>query len=256
MFRLQDNVPEIYVEESRDFQLFCRLYDSVFGGVKFSIDSLQHASCTKECHNSLLELLKTKVGLFSSLSLSDEELRTVLEAFPLIMRYKGSERAIKYIINLFYRITKDPFTTYSYFIINEDPQFPQDHYTIQLRFSSEQRYNELLMELLRLVLPTGYNVSYEIVDINKVTTQFDLEDELIVYPLGESRILASAEDGGPQGNLTSNVGLSVLYKTLIYPSYNNFPEEGEPNVIYLATDTQISYVWTSSQYIEVGGTTE
>ena len=40
MFRLQNNVPEVYVDKSRDFQLFCRLYDSCFGGVKFSIDSM------------------------------------------------------------------------------------------------------------------------------------------------------------------------------------------------------------------------
>lgn len=253
MFRLQDNVPEIYVEESRDFQLFCRLYDSVFGGVKFSIDSLQRASCTKECHNSLLELLKTKVGLFSSLSLSDEELRTVLEAFPLIMRYKGSERAIKYIINLFYRITKDPFTSYSYHIINEDPQFPNDTYTIQLRFGSEQRYNELLMELLRLVLPTGYNVSYEVIEVNNFETKLDLKDTLKVYPLGESNILASPEDLGLQEDLTSNVALSVIYKTLIYTTKDEFPETGEANVIYLDTSTQISYVWNSSRYIEIGG---
>lgn len=40
MFRIQDNVPEVYINESRDFQLISRLYDILFSGTKYDIDSM------------------------------------------------------------------------------------------------------------------------------------------------------------------------------------------------------------------------
>ena len=51
VFRIEKNVPEIYVRESRDFQLFCRLYDCVFDGVKFDIDSMLNVLDTHSCNN-------------------------------------------------------------------------------------------------------------------------------------------------------------------------------------------------------------
>ena len=52
-----------------------------------------------------MQLLKTKLGLFTHKESSDDELRQVLQAFPTIIRYKGSERAINLIIALYSRIT-------------------------------------------------------------------------------------------------------------------------------------------------------
>lgn len=228
MFRLQDNVPEIYVQESRDFQLFTRLYDSVFGGVKFSIDSLQYAANTKECDNSLLELLKTKLGLYTDLQISDTELRYVLEAFPLIMRYKGSYRAIKYVLNLFQRITKDSDTNYTCTIINKDTAvdklteeelltyIPLD-YTIQFRFSQSQKHDALLMELIKLVVPTGYDVSYIVSDFEDSRSIINIHSKVDIYPGKEQNVLddyisenefnISNEDAD---ELTSNVGIAMV----------------------------------------------
>ncbi len=36
--KLQDKVPPVYPEGSRDFQLFCHLYDVIFNGIKNDID--------------------------------------------------------------------------------------------------------------------------------------------------------------------------------------------------------------------------
>lgn len=49
--RLQNNVPEVYVKESRDFQLLCRLYDCILNGVKFDIDSMLNITDSKSCSN-------------------------------------------------------------------------------------------------------------------------------------------------------------------------------------------------------------
>ena len=109
MFRLQNNVPDVYVQESRDFQLFCRLYDACFNNVKFSTDSLARSTSTYDCDARLLELLKTKLGLFTAIELDEHELRCLLSSFPTIMRYKGSRRGVEFIKILFMKESTEGF---------------------------------------------------------------------------------------------------------------------------------------------------
>lgn len=228
MFRLENNVPEIYVQESRDFQLFCRLYDSVFGGVKFSIDSLQHATLTSQCNDALLDLLRLKVGLFKDLNVSNSELRIILDAFPHIMRYKGSERALKYILNVYQRLIKDNTSSYIYSIINEtSDENKEDSYTIYVRFSKEQKYDALLKELIQLILPAGYNLVYEIAQISNPSHALILENNVEIYKVNQSLVLDDyiapdefINNDEDANDLTSNVGLTSL-------STNNLNDEGD-----------------------------
>ncbi len=157
MFRLQNNVPEIYVQASRDFQLFCRLYDAIQGGVKFSIDSLQDATSTENCNVSLLELLKTKLGLFTNTEVSEENMRLVLGAFPYIMRCKGSIRGVQYILNLFSRLTDEHEAIGRI----DEGKLTTDH-ELYVIFPRNLKNDKLLIELLKLILPAGYILTYAI----------------------------------------------------------------------------------------------
>ncbi len=60
LIRLQNMVPEVYPNNSRDFQLFCRLYDCVFNGNKFDIDSILDICDTEYIDSKLLRLLQSK----------------------------------------------------------------------------------------------------------------------------------------------------------------------------------------------------
>lgn len=155
MLRTQNNVPEVFPNKSRDFQLFCRLYDVAFSGVKQSIDSMQQITDTTRCNSALLELLSDKLGFFTSVGTSDEELRYILNAFPTIIRYKGSQLALKYTVNLYTRLIAAMTTAseISVDVIN-------GKYIIEVS-SSEKIYNsKLLAELLKYILPGGYSVDY------------------------------------------------------------------------------------------------
>ena len=154
MFRLQNNVPEVYVNESRDFQLLCRLYDSAFGSVKYTIDSIRHTSNANECNGRLVELLKSKVGFFSTLSLTQDELRYVLLAFPSIIRNKGTLEAIKQTIHMWFRLNHI------------------DARLIQLKEDAENRQliimtnivpkdTTLLTEIFKYICPAGYEIVYD-----------------------------------------------------------------------------------------------
>lgn len=184
MFRIQNNVPEVYVQESRDFQLFSRLYDSLLNGVKYSVDSLSHTSNTLECNNSVLHLLATKLGLFTSMSLPDTELRYILTAFPHIIRYKGSKRSIDYTVRVFQRVSKQEDLTYTVMIDNVSKE-------IGLIFNEDILNEDLLYELLSFITPTGYSCEYRVfknpyptttvkVSSDKVTTEKIKNEDLLV----------------------------------------------------------------------------
>ena len=149
MFRVENNVPEVYPAESRDFQLFSRLYDLVFQASRCSIDSMSQISSTSNCNERLLPLLGTKVGFFSNQIISDKTYRHVLSAFPYIIKYKGSRRGIEYIINVFEKIANTSISIVSSTDADLTIQF--DRYNTDL---------ELLEELIEYVRPTGFMINY------------------------------------------------------------------------------------------------
>lgn len=192
MFRLAENVPEVYVQKSRDFQLFTRLYDSVFNGVKYSTDTLPQTLNTKECDQSLLELLKTKLGLFSDVSLTDTELRCVLQAFPILIRHKGSWQGVDDILNLFQRMNLNHGDRGH---VNKDTA--NDNYEIVLQFNKPLTNDKLLMELLRYVLPTGYTIKYEVAETSAANTTIAALDKLSYIVMNKDVKSVSSQIKGP-----------------------------------------------------------
>ena len=104
VWRTAYNVPEVYPNESRDFQLMGRLLDCVVNSTKFNIDAIRNLSNAGDIMGSLLPLLQNKLGFFSHENFTDTELREILIAFPYLIKDKGSKRAINGAINLFVRL--------------------------------------------------------------------------------------------------------------------------------------------------------
>ena len=114
--RVQNIVPEVYVNESRDFALLGRLYDCIFQGVKFDIDTMKYATDTYRCSDRILQLLQTKLGFFTDANINGEDLRYILKAFPYIIRNKGSYNAIKEAIYVFLKISNVQSEIFVYWI--------------------------------------------------------------------------------------------------------------------------------------------
>lgn len=149
MFRVEQNVPDVYVQESRDFQLLARLYDLAFQSSRFSIDSMQDISDTMRCNATLLPLLSTKLGFPAQLDVDERAYRHVLSAFPRIIRYKGSLTGVALIANLFERITN----TGVEIIKNKD--------SLAIIFDSYTPQDvSLFLTLLQYVRPTGFIIDY------------------------------------------------------------------------------------------------
>lgn len=194
MFRVEQNVPDVYINESRDFQLISRLYDLAFQDVRQSTDSLDHITATMQCRENLLPLLATKLGFFEELNLPEDIYRKVLSAFPTIIKYKGSKYAILLIVNLFERISNTNIIVHMY----------EDNAIIV--FQTYSSSSELLMSLIEYIRPAGYIIEWETnISIFLDTADFNQTDDVrIVEKVPEAdagMLLQLTTDSDYKGNI-------------------------------------------------------
>lgn len=174
MFRVENNVPEVYIRESRDFQMFSRLYDLVFQSARFSIDSLETASDTMRCNDALLPLIAKKVGFFTDLKLTSNADRQLLSAFPYIINYKGSLAGIQLVANLFERIMNTKVTVELNY---------EDSSRVTIVFDKYAPNVTLLYSLLDYIRPTGLIVDYRIQSTLKFDVDYETYDEISIRKL-------------------------------------------------------------------------
>ena len=98
MIRYQEMVPDVYIEESRDFQVLCIMYDFVLNALKYNIDSVQELTDTRSVKDTILPLLGDKLGIYDKEAYSN---RQMLETLPIAIKYKGSLKSINILLNAF-----------------------------------------------------------------------------------------------------------------------------------------------------------
>lgn len=179
MFRTQENIPEIYVNESRDFQLLCRAKDIIQGATKYTIDSLRHLSNTLEMNSTLLPLLKSKVGFFKDESLSEDQLRYLLTGFPYLLRYKGSRKAIESAVYLWFRVNRIGGKLISLIIDNTK-------YEININIDTPPQDTQLLDNLFTYLIPTGYIINYNFASSTKINTKYSITTRLGAMIVGQN----------------------------------------------------------------------
>lgn len=204
MFRVQDNVPEVYVNYSRDFQLFCHLYDIILTGVRYSIDSMEYLTDSKNYNVEVSELLQRKLGIFKTINISDKELKYLLDAFPYIIRNKGNVFAIESILRVFQRITADPSTTFTV----DYTKFNLEH-SIAIDVSNNIRHLELIRDILKFVVPTGYTVTINEVSITPLETTITVVSDVVFDEQPEE--LVSKVTNDKPGIVTSEVGQTGVF---------------------------------------------
>lgn len=183
LLRTQELTPSIYTEESRDFQLLSRLYDSVFNGLKFDTDSIVSLINTKESRTNILQLLQTKLGFFTEKKLDDEKLRNILECFPVLVKNKGSLKAVKETLYLFLRMysvqsdieiyylktpSSPPFSRENPCVL-ADGSYPENN-SLVIRIHSFYTRPDItvLIELFKYILPAGVTYYIEFSSITKI----------------------------------------------------------------------------------------
>lgn len=168
MFRLQNNVPQTYIEQSRDFQLLCRLYDSINNGVRFDINTITNILNPLKVNDRVIQLLATRVGFNIEEETDTNLLRYILSTFPYALKYKGTKKGINYVVSAALKAehSSDPPIID---IVNEsyNPNKPEeknpDHFTIAIHLPVKINTStqNTLLEALKYIIPTGYLVSID-----------------------------------------------------------------------------------------------
>lgn len=154
VFRLSENVPKVYVDESRDFHLLCNLFDSLQNSIKYDIDTMLNVADTSKCPEAYIPFLQSKLGFISQNKYSTTTLRIVLQLFPLLIRWKGSKEGV-YTAILVYRRAKHVHCDISVVFDNTDYSILVSINTVELLDIS------LLKDLLNYVVPAGYKLKYQ-----------------------------------------------------------------------------------------------
>ena len=102
LFKLEENVPDIYVEMSRDFQLLCRVYDILVNSNIITQSKIRQQLNIEQIDNKLLKLLAGRLGFSSDNYIPTKVMRSILLQFPFMIKNKGTkvgiEQAIRSVI--------------------------------------------------------------------------------------------------------------------------------------------------------------
>lgn len=173
MLRLTNKVPDIYVDESRDFQLLCRLYDSTNQGIKFHTLKMLDMLTASKLDNRLLNLLADRVGFKYRGHIDDKVLRYIIAAFPYIIKNKGTLLGIKQAINVIAKAENS--LSEAEVVINAED------YDVEITMVVSSYNKNALEELLKYVMPAGYTstIMAGISTTGDLSTKIEVKDKIV-----------------------------------------------------------------------------
>ena len=161
MIKVQRNVPDYYYDESRDFQLIGRIFESVLNHSKTATDIIVNTPLSQNYDVSLIDLVTLTIGFESKRKYDVPNLMALISSFKSILKIKGTKKSIEDCVRVLLKAQN----------INEDFQVVVDTSTSEV--GEETIYNRdvliyipkevkdvaLLEDMLDYVLPAGFNYS-------------------------------------------------------------------------------------------------
>ena len=151
---MHNNVPDIY-NTSRDFQLLEKLYDLTFNSSSIDAQSIEDVTSTQNIRSNLIPLLAKKLGWFSNKDVDTEGWRQMLLAFPYLVKYKGSKKAISGAIHLFLNINgiqTEPIIEF----VGKSEDAEEEEYVVKIKIDSSVVDTTLLEIVFEYILPVGW----------------------------------------------------------------------------------------------------
>ena len=100
MIKTQNMVPETYYKQSRDFQLFGRIYDVMFNYIKNNSNAVEDIANSISPNQQTLELLANTLGFKTKHHYNVKELSALCSIFIDCIRKKGSRIAILLLLKM------------------------------------------------------------------------------------------------------------------------------------------------------------
>lgn len=166
MIKTETIVPHIYYKESRDFQLFGRLYDIIFNYIKTNVDLMENFPINTHTDSKLIELLCRTLGFENKTDYRVDDLNAVCNIFIDLIKNKGTTAAIeklsKTILNIENIKDKASIVVNDIKILN-GKSVDIKHIDIFIPEMSSNPELKLFEDILNYIIPAG--VIYTIHDV-------------------------------------------------------------------------------------------
>jgi hypothetical protein len=153
MINIKNQVPSIYYDASRDFQILGHLYEVVLNYVKTNADMLYLLPNGIEEDTRATELLATTLGFKLRRNYDKEQLAALVSIFPQLLKAKGTIAAINLVGNALVKASGVPgeFLT--------DAEELEKNHILTIKIPIELSDITLFIDLLPYILPFGIRVS-------------------------------------------------------------------------------------------------
>lgn len=203
MLKTQKLTPEVYYKESRDFQFFGRLYDSVFNYLKTEIDLVKTFPLQNKQDTAFVELLLKTLGFRNLREYQTDQLIALASVWTDLIRNKGSRYAIDMLVRTILR-AENISSAYDIQFDDTTKDFPTVIIKIKDLISSQE--SALLEEVLSYILPVG--TAYIIQDIslmnNFTPMSITLEENTSVSKVDRKEISSLARDRNTEETAINN----------------------------------------------------
>lgn len=149
MINIKQQVPNIYYDASRDFQLLGHLYEVVLNYTKTNADMLYLLPNGIEADTRTTELLATTLGFKLRRNYDKAQLAALVSIFPQLLRIKGTLGAIELAGNALVKASGVPGVFSSTI----------ENHTLTINIPIELSDITLFIDLLPYILPFGIKVS-------------------------------------------------------------------------------------------------
>ena len=156
MLKIQNLLPSIYYEESRDFQVFGRSFEVVYNYLKTNVDLVNENPVDARSSELLINLVTRTLGFESKHEYDIDDLRMLCCVFMRCLRKKGTKSAIEDAIQGLLNVQRIS-SGFSVDIIHEN-----NDVLLNISLPAELRDVVLLEDLFDYILPAGilYNCVY------------------------------------------------------------------------------------------------
>ena len=148
MIRIQDSVPSIYYDSSRDFQLIGHLFDLVLNATKTDADLVFNLPFSINSNDQLLDLMAYTLGLrLSKEKYTSAQLRSICSVAFKMMRAKGSLKAVELLCTALIRADSisGSFST----------KFNDETAELTVYVTNLSTCKDILHEILPYIVPAG-----------------------------------------------------------------------------------------------------
>ena len=219
MIKLRNLTPDVYYNESRDFQFIGRLFDVVLNSVKTEADLLYNVPLNDDSNEKLLELMSLTLGFKPKHQYNTKQLRAICKVFPEILKNKGSIKAVTIACNAIFNAAGEEQS------LDYDFKSLTDHTELNLYIPQNFGNINLINDLLYYILPAGMNCNIiRELHLNADSyTKLQTVDELHIYARGNlSGLRGTTESHYVYGNtITSKLVKLSSDETNIYKGVLN-----------------------------------